>query len=118
MALGWLNHLGGETVRGFSGGSAPASSLNPLAVQAMEEVGVDISGESPKVWTPEVVKQCDVVVSMGCGDTCPTYPGVRFVDWTLEDPAGKSIETVRRVRDEIRGHVEALLKDLRSVSNV
>jgi arsenate reductase (thioredoxin) len=107
MGLGWLKHLAG-----YSGGSAPAESINPVAVEAMREVGVDISMEFPKPWTDEVVRAVDVVVSMGCGDTCPYYPGKRYLDWTLTDPAGAGIETVRLVRDEIRGHVETLLNEL------
>ncbi len=112
MALGWLRHLGGERVVGYSGGSEPAASVNPLAVTAMAEVGIDIASESPKRWTDEVVRVADVIVSMGCGDTCPYYPGKRYLDWTLVDPAGADLETVRAVRDEIRGHVETLLDEL------
>jgi arsenate reductase (thioredoxin) len=112
MGLGWLKHLGGDRVVGYSGGSAPAASINPVAVEAMREVGVDISQEFPKRWTDEVVRAVDVVVSMGCGDTCPYYPGKRYLDWTLTDPAGAGIETVRLVRDEIRVHVETLLTEL------
>ena len=112
MGLGWLKHLGGDRVVGYSGGSAPAASINPVAVEAMREVGVDISMEFPKPWTDEVVRAVDVVVSMGCGDACPFYPGKRYLDWTLTDPAGAGIETVRLVRDEIRAHVETLLGEL------
>jgi arsenate reductase (thioredoxin) len=103
-------------VVGYSGGSAPAASINPVAVEAMREVGVDISMEFPKPWTDEVVRTVDVVVSMGCGDTCPYYPGKRYLDWTLTDPVGAGIATVRLVRDEIRAHVEALLLELGVVS--
>ena len=112
MALGWLNHLGAGRVVGYSGGSEPAAHLNPLAVAAMAEVGVDITAQVPKRWTDAVVRTADVVVSMGCGDTCPVYPGKRYLDWSLEDPAGAGIETVRRVRDEIRSHVEVLLQTM------
>jgi arsenate reductase (thioredoxin) len=114
MALGWLRHLGGDEVTGYSGGSEPAANINPIAVAAMAEVGIDISAEQPKRWTDDVVRACDVVVSMGCGDTCPVYPGKRYVDWTLDDPAGGEIEMVRLVRDQIRVHVEELLQELRS----
>ncbi len=112
MALGWLRHLGGEQVAGYSGGSEPADTVNPVAVRAMSEVGIDIASESPKRWTDEMVRAVDVVVSMGCGDTCPYYPGKRYVDWTLRDPAGAEIAFVRTVRDEIRTHVEQLLAEL------
>jgi arsenate reductase (thioredoxin) len=113
MALGWLRHLGGGQVTGYSGGSEPANVVNPVAVRAMTEVGIDIASEAPKRWTDEMVRAVDVVVSMGCGDTCPYYPGKRYVDWTLQDPAGADIEFVRTVRDEIRTHVEQLLAELR-----
>jgi arsenate reductase (thioredoxin) len=112
MALGWLKYLGGTKVVGCSGGSEPAQHINPVAVQAMSEVGIDISGEQPKRWTDEIVRVCDVIVSMGCGDSCPYYPAKRYVDWTLTDPAGGDIELVRQVRDEIRIHVETLLTEL------
>ncbi len=112
MALGWLTYLGGDRVVGFSGGSEPAANINPVAVAAMAEVGVDITEEFPKPWTDDIVRASDVVVLMGCGDACPVYPGKRYVDWTLDDPAGGTIETVRRVRDEIRTHVELLLVEL------
>lgn len=112
MAAGWARHLGGGAVEIFSGGSAPAETVNPVAVEAMDEVGIDISGAQPMRWTEEIVERVDVVVSMGCGDRCPVLPGKRYLDWTLTDPAGEGIELVRSVRDEIKVHVERLLADL------
>jgi protein-tyrosine-phosphatase len=112
MALGWFNHLAGERAIGWSGGSEPAERINPVAVQAMAEVGIDVTGECPKQWTDEIVRAADVVVTMGCGDACPVFPGKRYVDWELEDPAGQDLDTVRRIRDEIRHRVQALLVDL------
>lgn len=112
MAAGWARHLGGDGVEIFSGGSAPAETVNPVAVEAMDEVGIDISGAQPARWTEEIVERVDAVVSMGCGDRCPVIPGKRYLDWTLTDPAGEGIELVRSVRDEIRAHVEELLADL------
>ena len=112
MALGWLTHLAGDRIVGFSGGSAPAAEINPVAIAAMAEVGIDITNEFPKPWTDDIVRASDVVVLMGCGDACPVYPGKRYVEWTLDDPAGAGIDTVRRVRDEIRSHVELLLIEL------
>jgi len=112
MAAGWAQALGGDGVRIFSGGSSPAEVVNPVAVDAMAEVGVDISGAQPKRWTEEVVARVDVVVSMGCGDRCPILPSQRYLDWTLTDPAGQGIELVRTVRDEIKVHVEQLLAEL------
>ena len=118
MALGWLSHLGGNRIVGFSGGSAPAAEINPVAIEAMAEVGIDITDEFPKPWTDDIVRASDVVVLMGCGDACPVYPGKRYVEWTLDDPAGAGIDTVRRVRDEIRSHVESLLIELGVTSPV
>jgi arsenate reductase len=112
MAAGWLRHLAGDRVDVYSGGSAPADAINPVAVEAMAEVGVDITGATPRKWTREIVETVDVVVSMGCGDACPVLPGKRYVDWELTDPAGQGIELVRAVRDEIRGHVEGLIAEL------
>lgn len=112
MALGWLTHLGAGHVVGYSGGSEPASEINPMAIKAMAEVGIDISNEFPKPWTDDIVRATDVVVLMGCGDACPVYPGKRYVEWTLDDPAGLGIEPVRIVRDEIRTQVELLLVEL------
>ena len=112
MAAGWLRHLAGDGVQVYSGGSEPASMLNPAAVAAMNEVGIDIAGESPTRWTTEVVQAADVVVTMGCGDTCPIYPGKRYEDWELRDPAGQPIESVRSVRDDIEGRVRQLIASL------
>jgi protein-tyrosine-phosphatase len=112
MAAGYLNHLAGGRIDVRSAGSEPADKINPVAVQAMAEEGIDIAAEQPKILTTDAVKASDVVITMGCGDTCPYYPGKRYEDWTLEDPAGKDLETVRRVRDAIRGHVETLISEL------
>jgi protein-tyrosine-phosphatase len=112
MAAGWLRHLAGGAVRVYSGGSEPASTLNPAAVAAMSEVGIDIAGERPMRWTTEIVQAADVVVTMGCGDTCPVYPGTRYEDWELRDPAGQPIEVVRAVRDDIEGRVRELIARL------
>ena len=112
MAMGWLNHLAGGRAVATSGGSAPGPAVNPAAVAAMAEVGIDISGESPKRWTDEIVGAADVVVTMGCGDACPFVPGGRYEDWVLPDPFGKSVDEVRPVRDEIRRRVVELLGSL------
>lgn len=112
MAAGWLRHLAGEGVVVWSGGSEPTSEINAAVVAAMGEVGIDISEEFPKPWTEEIVRAADVVVTMGCGDACPLYPGTRYEDWELEDPAGQGVEAVRPTRDEIRGRVLDLLASL------
>ena len=112
MAAAWLRHLAGDAVEVFSGGSEPASEVNPMAVEAMAEVGIDIRTEYPKPWTDEIVKAADVVVTMGCGDVCPVSPGKRYEDWELTDPAGRPIEVVRGVRDDIEGRVRDLLASL------
>ena len=112
MAAGWLRHLAGDRVHVWSGGSEPASEINPSAVAAMAEVGIDITTEFPKPWTDEIVRTADVVVTMGCGDACPLYPGKRYEDWELADPAGHGIDDVRPIRDEIRTRVEALMLSL------
>jgi arsenate reductase (thioredoxin) len=112
MAAGWLRHLAGDTVDVFSGGSNPGEQVNPAAVEAMAEVGIDIAGAQPQPWTDEEVRAADVIVSMGCGDACPVYPGKRYEDWELRDPAGQPVEVVREVRDDIRARVEALLASL------
>jgi protein-tyrosine-phosphatase len=112
MAAGWLRQLAGDRVTVYSGGSEPARAVNPAAVEAMAEVGIDIRHEHPKLWTDEIVRAADVVVTMGCGDACPFYPGKRYEDWQLEDPAGRDVEAVRPIRDEIRRRVEALLASL------
>lgn len=112
MAAGWLQHLAGDRVQVLSAGSAPANSINPVAVEAMHEVGIDIAANQPKVLTTEAVKDSDVVITMGCGDTCPFFPGKRYEDWVLEDPAGQGIESVRPIRDEIKSRVETLLSEI------
>jgi arsenate reductase (thioredoxin) len=112
MAAGWLRHLTGDQVDVFSGGSEPASQVNPSAIEAMAEVGIDIRTEFPKPWTDEIVRAADVVVTMGCGDACPVYPGKRYEDWVLDDPEGLDVESVRPIRDEIRHRVEDLVAKL------
>jgi protein-tyrosine-phosphatase len=112
MALGWFNHLAGDRAVAWSGGSEPGTEVNPAAIEAMAEVGIDISGEFPKPWTEEIVQAADVVVTMGCGDACPLYPGKRYEDWELDDPAGLDVVAVRPVRDEIRARVDRLLSEL------
>ena len=112
MALGWFNHLADGRAVAWSGGSEPADQINPSAIQAMDEVGIDITGEYPKPWTEEIVRAADVVVTMGCGDACPFYPGKRYLDWDLEDPAGQDVEAVRPIRDEIERRVRQLLDEL------
>jgi arsenate reductase (thioredoxin) len=112
MAAGYLRHLGGERVTVMSAGSEPGDRINPVAVAAMAEEGIDIAGAQPQVLTTEAVQESDVVVTMGCGDACPFYPGKRYEDWELDDPAGQSIEAVRPIRDEIKARVEDLLADL------
>jgi arsenate reductase (thioredoxin) len=112
MAAGFLQHLAGGRIDVRSAGSQPADTINPVAVQAMAEVGIDIAAESPKVLTDEAVRESDVVVTMGCGDECPFHPGKRYEDWELDDPAGQGIEAVRPIRDAIRDRVEALITSL------
>jgi arsenate reductase (thioredoxin) len=112
MAAGFMNHLGQGRVDVLSAGSAPKVSINPVAVEAMAEIGIDISNNTPKILTPEAVQQSDAVITMGCGDACPFYPGKRYEDWVLEDPAGQGIESVRVIRDEIKVRVENLLAEL------
>ena len=112
MAAGYLSHLGEGRIEVLSAGSTPADAINPVAVQAMAEEGIDIAVEQPKILTTDAVKSSDVVITMGCGDTCPFYPGKRYEDWVLDDPAGQGIESVRPIRDEIRGRVEALIAEL------
>ncbi len=112
MAAGFMSTLSGGQVEVLSAGSAPKDSINPIAVEAMAEVGIDIANNVPKVLTTEAVQQSDVVITMGCGDTCPFFPGKRYEDWVLDDPAGQSIDVVRRIRDEIKGRVESLLKEI------
>ena len=112
MAAGFMRELGGNRVEVLSAGSAPKDSINPVAVEAMAELGIDIANQKPKVLTPEAVQQSDVVITMGCGDACPYYPGKRYEDWVLEDPAGQGIEPVRVIRDQIKSRVEQLLSEI------
>ena len=112
MAMGYFRHLAGDRALAWSGGSEPGASVNPSAVAAMREVGIDISGESPKAWTDEVVRAADVVVTMGCGDACPVFPGTRYEDWPLADPAGRDVAAVRPIRDQIERRVRRLLAEL------
>ncbi len=112
MAAGWLRHLAGDRVEVRSAGSAPAETINPAAVEAMREVGIDITDQQPKILEYDTVESSDVIVTMGCGDACPYFPGKRYEDWKLEDPAGKGVESVRPIRDEIKGRIEKLLADL------
>jgi arsenate reductase len=112
MALGFFNHLAAGRAIAWSGGSEPASELNPDVVRAMAEIGIDISQEFPKPWTDEVLGAVDVVVTMGCGDTCPVVPGKRYEDWELTDPSGQSLEQIRLIRDEVRQRVERLLAEI------
>jgi len=112
MAAGWMKRLASERALVYSGGSEPASEVNPVAIEAMAEVGIDIASQYPKPWTDEVIQSVDVVVTMGCGDACPVFPGVRYIDWELDDPAGQGLGKVREIRDEIEGRVRALLEEL------
>jgi len=112
MAAGFMTHLSGGAVDVLSAGSAPKDSINPIAIEAMAEVGIDIANNVPKILTPEAVQASDAVVTMGCGDACPFYPGKRYEDWVLDDPAGQGIESVRIIRDDIKKRVEALLTEL------
>ena len=112
MAAGFMRELGADQVDVLSAGSAPKDSINPVAVEAMAELGIDIANQKPKILTPEAVQQSDVVITMGCGDACPYYPGKRYEDWKLDDPAGQGIEPVRRIRDEIKARVEGLLAEI------
>ncbi|MGB3168568.1 MAG: arsenate reductase ArsC [Rhodococcus sp. (in: high G+C Gram-positive bacteria)] len=112
MAAGFLSHLAGDTVEVRSAGSAPADSINSAAVEAMAELGIDISAQSPKILTPDAVETSEVVITMGCGDACPVFPGVSYRDWALPDPAGKGVEAVRPIRDRIKVLVEDLIAEL------
>ena len=112
MAAGWLDHLAGDRVDVFSGGSEPAGTVNPAAVEAMAEVGIDIGTEFPKPWTDEIIRAADVVITMGCGDACPVYPGKRYEDWVLDDPEGLGVDAVRPIRDDIRRRVEKLIAEM------
>ena len=112
MALAFFSHLAGDRGVAWSGGSEPADGINPSAVAAMAEVGIDITGELPKRWTDEIVRAADVVITMGCGDACPFYPGKRYENWDLPDPAGADVDAVRPIRDDIEVRVRRLLADL------
>lgn len=112
MAAGWMRHLGSGAIGVFSAGSEPAEHINPVAVAAMAEVGIDIAGHQPQGWTEAMLERIDVVVTMGCGDECPYVPGVRYIDWELADPAGQGIETVRPIRDDIEQRVRGLIREL------
>jgi len=112
MAAGFLQHLAGDRIDVRSAGSAPKDAINPIAVEAMHETGIDIANSEPKLLTADAVKHADVVITMGCGDACPIFPGKRYEDWELDDPAGQGLESVRVIRDEIRSRVEALIHEL------
>ena len=114
MAAGYLRHLAGDRIEVRSAGSMPADQINPIAVEAMREEGIDITAEQPKVLTPEAVQATQVVITMGCGDACPYYPGKRYEDWKLDDPAGQGIDAVRPIRDDIRARIEGLIASLAS----
>jgi arsenate reductase (thioredoxin) len=116
IAAGWLTHFAGDRIEVRSAGSEPADQINPVAVEAMTEVGIDITAAQPKILTVDAVRGSDVVITMGCGDTCPIFPGKRYEDWDLEDPAGQGIDVVRRVRDDIRDRVHALTSELLPVA--
>ncbi|MEU1757197.1 arsenate reductase ArsC [Micromonospora matsumotoense] len=118
MAAGWLRHLAGNTVEVRSAGSAPAERINAVAVEAMREVGIDITAEQPKILDWDTAQASDVIITMGCGDACPVFPGKRCEDWKLTDPAGQPLSVVREVRDEIRQHVARLLDDLAPAARV
>ncbi|MBN2114829.1 MAG: arsenate reductase ArsC [Acidimicrobiia bacterium] len=112
MAAGWLEHLAGERVQVLSGGSLPADEVNPAAVAAMAEVGLDISARTPQAWTEAAIREADIVITMGCGDTCPFFPGKRYEDWELPDPAGRPLAEVQLIRDDIERRVRLLLESL------
>src|SRR5690606_38705327 len=112
MAAGFLRHLGGDRIEVRSAGSMPADQINPTAVEAMAELGIDIAGEQPKVLTTDAVQESDVVITMGCGDVCPIFPGKRYEDWELDDPAGQGLDAVRPIRDDIRARIEQLVSEL------
>ena len=112
MAAGWLRHLAADTVEIRSAGSEPADQINPIAIEAMREVGIDITGNTPQLLETEAVRDSDVVITMGCGDACPIFPGTRYDDWELTDPAGQPIEVVREIRDDIQARVTTLLRNI------
>jgi arsenate reductase len=113
MAAGYLIHLAGDAIEVRSAGSAPTDSINPIVVEAMREEGIDLADQKPKILTTDTVRASDIIITMGCGDTCPVFPGKRYLDWQLDDPAGKDIDVVRLIRDEIRHRIEELITDLR-----
>lgn len=113
MALGYFTHYAGDNAIAWSGGSEPGNEINPAAIEAMAEVGIDITGEYPKPWTDEIVQAADVVITMGCGDACPIFPGKRYENWELPDPAGQGIEAVRPIRDQIDHRIQQLLAELK-----
>ncbi|MET4922686.1 arsenate reductase ArsC [Streptomyces sp. PSRA5] len=113
MAAAFLSHLAGDRVEVRSAGSAPAETVNPAVVAAMAEEGIDLTAETPKILTVDAVRASDVVITMGCGDTCPVFPGKRYLDWQLEDPAGRGVDAVRPIRDEIERRIRGLLDELR-----
>lgn len=117
MAAGFLCHLAGDTIEVRSAGSAPADSINPAVVEAMREEGIDLSNQNPKILTADAVQASDVVITMGCGDVCPFYPGKRYLDWQLNDPAGQGLDAVRAIRHEIRHRVQTLIAEIRSHSS-
>jgi arsenate reductase len=117
MAAGWLRHLAGDTVEVRSAGSEPADRINPVAVEAMREVGIDITAQTPRKLDYTTAESSDVLVSMGCGDACPVFPGKRYLDWDLDDPAGQDIDSVRRIRDDIKRRVEQLVPELRPATH-
>ncbi|MDI3098823.1 arsenate reductase ArsC [Streptomyces rochei] len=112
MAAGFLRHLAGDRIEVRSAGSLPGDRVNPAAVEAMKEVGIDIGGAQPRILTTEAVQASDYVITMGCGDACPVFPGKKYLDWALEDPAGKGVDAVRPIRDEIRTRIEALIAEI------
>jgi len=112
MAAGWMQHLAGGRIRVLSGGSEPAAQINPAAVEVMAEAGIDISSNQPRPWTDDTLEAADVIVTMGCGDTCPVVPGKRYLDWELTDPAGKPVDEIRPIRDDIRERVHGLMAEL------
>jgi protein-tyrosine-phosphatase len=114
MAAGFLRHLAGDRIEVRSAGSLPGDRVNPAAVEAMKEVGIDIAGAQPRILTTEAVQASDYVITMGCGDACPVFPGKKYLDWALEDPAGKGVEAVRPIRDAIRTRIEALIAEIDS----
>ena len=117
MAAGYLTHLAGEAIEVRSAGSAPADSVNPIVIEAMREEGIDIANQNPKILNTDAVQASDVVITMGCGDACPFFPGKRYLDWQLDDPAGQGLDAVRPIRNEIRRRVEKLITELQQERN-